>query len=550
MSYGQLQFLPDSQHWVLRDPAPHVAITFKRLFERADKRQADRIFLKETRETPADLLWFMERYPLDVVADDRARLDQGRAAWRDQGAAVSAILSRDWTPPPATGFREGCAPYLYQAQAAEIAKRTGRLMLMDDVGLGKTFSAMTALATGAPLPAAVVVDAHLAEQWEQDFIQPNTHLRTHIIKGTQPYDLPDADVYIFRYSNIGGWTDVFRKGVFRSVVYDEVQSLRTGRGTGKGAAAARLSAAADLTMGLTATPIYNYGSEIWNVFDFVAPDILGSLGEFQREWCSLGRKVRDPDALGAYLYDSGAALRRTETDVQDERPPLNTLDYELPFDAQEFADVEAAARALAGKVLSGAFMEAGRAARELDIMMRMVTGVAKARAAAAYARMIAEDAGKVLLVGWHRDVYDIWLRDLADLSPVLYTGSESPAAKRRNKQAFVEGGARVMILSLRSGAGLDGLQRVCSDVIFGELDWSPQVHKQVIGRLRRPGQKGQVSAHYLHCDGGSDPLVMEMLGIKADQARGIVDPGTAPLAKQADDSRIRRLAERVIGGKS
>lgn len=104
-----------------------------------------------------------------------------------------------------------------------------------------------------------------------------------------------------------------------------------------------------------------------------------------------------------------------------------------------------------------------------------------------------------------------------------------------------------MMLSLRSGAGLDGLQHYCRDVVFGELDWSPQVHYQVIGRLRRPGQLDQVTAHYLHTDDGSDPVLLETLGVKSDQSRGINDPGVAPAVKFTDDSRIKRLAQHVLG---
>src|SRR3546814_2426589 len=55
-----------------------------------------------------------------------------------------------------------------------------------------------------------------------------------------------------------------------------------------------------------------------------------------------------------------------------------------------------------------------------------------------------------------------------------------------------------MIISNRSGKGLDGLQGYCTEIVKGELDYSPQVHKQLIGRLRRPGMVDPVTAHYLH----------------------------------------------------
>ena len=168
--------------------------------------------------------------------------------------------------------------------------------------------------------------------------------------------------------------------------------------------------------------------------------------------------------------------------------------------------------------------------------------IAKASDAASYVDIVLKDAPRVLLAGWHRDVYNIWQDSLNHQNPVLYTGTESPAKKRRNVEEFTNGDSRVMMISLRSGAGLDGLQEYCSDVVFGELDWSPKVHKQVVGRLRRPGQTKQVTAHYLHTNGGSDPIIMDILGIKSDQSRGITDPTLGMEARQKDDSRMRKLA--------
>src|SRR3546814_19784119 len=88
-----------------------------------------------------------------------------------------------------------------------------------------------------------------------------------------------------------------------------------------------------------------------------------------------------------------------------------------------------------------------------------------------------------------------------------------------------------MIISNRSGKGLDGLQGYCTEIVKGELDYSPQVHKQLIGRLRRPGMVDPVTAHYLHVNGGSDPVLMGMPGMKADQSRGTRDPGKAAPAR-------------------
>lgn len=544
-TYGSLELQRSLRRWEITDLAPHVAMAFKRLFPRVPE-TATKLHLSDTDEIRADLQWFMARYPL--AHSHAVDLAAGAQRVADRIAERDRILLPTWTPGDVPGFRPGMQPYVYQSQAARIAIDAGGLLLGDDVGLGKTISAAAMLTMGAPMPAAVVVQPHLARQWAAQLAKFTT-LRVHTIKGTKPYDLPAADVYLFRYSNVAGWVDVIKEGLFKTVAYDEVQELRHGPSTSKGQACRTLSSRADLRLGLTATPIYNYGDEIHSVMEYVRPGLLGAGHEFTREWCSNGRTVKDPDGLGSYLRDTGYFLRRTEDDpaVDATMPRPNIIDWMVDWDNGAVRNEEAITRALAMKVLSGDFVEAGSAARELDLKMRMMTGIAKARSVAAYVKLLLRDSPRVLLAGWHRGVYDIWREELAAYNPTLYTGTESAAGKARTVEAFTTGDSRVMMLSLRSGAGLDGLQHHCRDVVFGELDWSPQVHYQVIGRLRRPGQLGQVTAHYLHTNEGSDPVLIETLGIKSDQSRGINDPGVAPAAKFTDDSRIKRLAQHVLG---
>lgn len=543
-TYGKLTLHRDAAVWSIDDLAPHVAIALKRLFPRIPQ-TSTKLKISDTDEVRADLHWFMQRYPLDHEHQDD--LTEACQRLADRNAERERILLPTWAPGIVPGFVGGHQPYLYQTQAARVALNNPGLLVGDDVGLGKTITAAAALTMGAPLPAGIVVQPHLAEQWATRF-REFTSLRVHVIKQRSPYDLPPADVYIFRYSNIAGWVDVLAKGLLRSIVYDEIQELRHGRGTGKGQGCWVASERAAVRIGLTATPIYNYGDEIFEVMQFVKPGLLGDRYEFMREWCGNSKVVKNPDALGSYLRDTGYFIRRTEHDevVDVSMPPANVVDWEVDFDADRAAEEEELIRLLAMKVMDASFVEAGQAARELDVKMRMITGVAKARSVAAYVRILLRDSPRVLLVGWHRDVYEIWRQALSDFNPVLYTGSETAAGKTRSVGAFCEGDSRVMMISLRSGAGLDGLQHHCRDVVFGELDWSPQVHYQVVGRLRRPGQCDQVTAHYLHCNGGSDPVLLETLGIKADQSRGINDPGKAAPLKMSDDSRIRRLAQHVL----
>lgn len=137
---------------------------------------------------------------------------------------------------------------------------------------------------------------------------------------------------------------------------------------------------------------------------------------------------------------------------------------------------------------------------------------------------------------------------LKAFNPVLYTGTESSAAKARSVDAFVNGDSRVLIMSLRSGAGLDGLQRIASTLVFGELDWSPGVHRQCIGRLDRDGQLHKVLAYFCVSNEGSDPVMLDTLNIKAIEAKRLTGAANVVGAQPTEASRTqtKQLAAAIL----
>lgn len=542
-TYGRLEWV-DGQ-WVLSDIPPNVAIRLKAVFPRIEKTQTRIFTMAATPEAAADLKWFFERYPVLMSDEDRARLFAGAQQYEDHRAETESILLPDWQPTERHGFKPGKQPYHMQRQASELALRRKSLLIGDDVGLGKTVTALDAIVGSPYLPAAIVVQPHLANQWARR-IEEFTYLRPHIIQGTRPYSLPAANAYIFKYSNIAGWVDVISTGYFKAAIYDEIQELRRGTAAEKGRAARRLSEYTQLHLGLSATPVFNYGSEIWHILQYIDPTVLGPWEDFAREWCTyLGNdkwKVDDPDALGAYLRETGVFLRRLR-----QGRPINRIPIEVDFDQKVADDAEELARVLAMKVLTGSFVEAGQAARELDAFTRLQTGLAKAKSVAALAKMYLRKGIPIILAGWHHDVYKIWLDELKQFRPVMYTGKESVTQKDRAQDAFVNGDTDVLIISLRSGAGIDGLQKRCSTLIVGELDWSPAIIEQLIGRVDRPGQTAkEITVVFPYVEYGSDPILMRVTAIKKDQQRGINDPGTSLQAIHTDQSHIKALAKDIL----
>lgn len=539
---------------------PHVIVRIKRLFPRASPYQAGWVVVSETPEVGRDLLWLLERYPMDMDAVTRLRLGARAEEHRRTEKLVEEILAGSYEG--RNGYRTPARePRDYQVVAADLAAATGRLLLLDAVGLGKSMSGLLTLRDMNLLPAVVVCYPHLERQWAREVTSTFPELRVHAVTSMEPYDPVERrggkrpDVLIVPWSKLRGWGHHLT-GQARTVIFDEAQELRTGTSQ-KYAAACEVARSAIVRIELTATPVYNYGGEIFNVVNVIAPDVLGTRSEFIREWCGVDEeqagadrnaRVRDPAGLGIYLREQGVMLRRTRREVGRELPATVRVPQEVDLDAR-ILDSDADVVDLADAVLSKQIGSRERflAAGELDWKLRRLTGLAKAPYVAAYVEALLEDDDdKVVLYGWHRDVYSQWRMRLARHSPVWYTGSESKAAKGRSFDEFVHGDSRILIVSLRAGAGLEGLQGASHTCVFGELDWSPGVHEQAIGRLARDGMGEHVTAFFLYCMAGSDPVIMETLALKQSQSEPLIDPDADPFTPvKHDESRVRRLAEAV-----
>lgn len=537
---------PHRNEWVIQKLEPHVCIKLKDVFQSISKTQTAPFRFANTPENCHDLLWFTSRYPVSISQTDLDTMRRGSEIFIDQQNEAELILSPDYTPTQVI-LNEPWEPRDYQLRAADFHRLRKKFLLGDDIGLGKTLTG-TITFNENTLPAMVVCQVHLMKHWEEKIAQ-YCNLKTHLIKGTRPYNLPPADVYITAYSRIAGWVDTYQNRFYKSVIFDEIQELRRGASE-KHHAATVIARNLDYAMGMSATPIYNYGDEIYTIVNLLNPHSLGSREAFLREWCSpIGGhwKVNDPQALGTYLREKHLFLRRTRRDVGRQLPEVNKVIHTVEYDSAMVKTAEEIARTLALKTVTGSFVERGQAARELDAFMRHQTGISKAKYVAEFVKVLL-DAGeeKILLVGWHRDVYDIWMEALAEYNPVMYTGSESSNQKEASKNSFVNGNSRVMIMSLRSGIGLDGLQHVCRCVVYGELDWSPKVHEQVTGRVDRDGQEESVTAFFCVSDFGSDPIIIDILGLKSSQAHGIVDPMVGLTEQLSDESHLKKLAQAFL----
>lgn len=548
-TYGKVWLENDVWHLKCE---PHVAMWAKRIFARIAPGSAGVLQVTNTDAVCRDLEWFDQRFALDI--EHRADMLAGSSRHIDRILTLNQIIGEGYTP---REFTLALPPRLYQSKAAELYLAQGHLLLADDVGIGKTVSAIAALTDTRTLPAAVVTLAHLPKQWEKEINRFAPSLHTHVVKKNAYYPLPTKngrkpDVLILNYHKLVGWADVLRE-YCESITFDEVQELRH-TGTAKYVSARAITEAIPFCLGLSATPFYNFGGEIFNVLEVIKPGKLGTRSEFSIEWTEGGddrkQKLKDPAAFGSFLREQHIMLRRTRADVGRELPQLQRIIQEVESDSKVFDGIEDAASQLARIVLSKDTLARGQAmeaAGELDSLLRQATGVAKAPFVAAVVKLLLENGERVLLAGWHRAVYEIWLSKLKEYSPAMYTGSESPTQKQAECDRFIKGETNLLIMSLRSGAGLDGLQHCCRTVVFGELDWSPAVHEQFIGRVLRDGQTDPVAAYFLLSEEGSDPIVAHVLGLKREQIDGLRDLKPGDLERlDAGGANIRELAQQYL----
>ncbi|MDD4970826.1 MAG: SNF2-related protein [Paludibacter sp.] len=399
-TYGNI-YLQDGL-WHIKKAEPHICIKLKAIFPRYPKSATDFKFI-DSPEVCHDLLWFMDRYPLSISDKDLKILTRQKKNHIADINELESILLPEYTPVP-VHLKNGYTGRDYQIKGMEVYLKKKRILIGDDIGIGKTLIGILSMLHPETLPCICVLQTHLPGQWKSE-IEKFTNLRVHLVKGTSPYNLPEADVYITKYSCLSGWTSVYAKRIFKSAIFDECQELRRCE-SNRYAAARVLSRNVNFCLGLSASPIYNYGNEIFNVIDALNEGSLGDKNEFLNEWIRWGdKKVQNPQALGTYLRENFLMLRRTRQEVGRELPPVNKIIHTVEYDADTVKEADEIATMLAIKVTSGTFVERGAAARDLDIFVRQQTGIAKARGVAEYCKILLENNEPIVLAAWHRECF-------------------------------------------------------------------------------------------------------------------------------------------------
>jgi SNF2 family DNA or RNA helicase len=556
-TYGSLEITNnkngDEALFVFKDLEPHVVMRLKQIFTKIAPYKTKTFSLPFTDTVSADIVWFTSRYPMRISKSDLSKLKSKSKKHYKKQNEIEEILLPNYSSKEKRALKDGFALRDYQGVAVDVASKVKKMLLVDEMGLGKTIEGLAMGLIKGNLPIVFVVEAQLQIQWGQ-MAEKFVDLSVHLPKGNTPYSLPKADVYIFKYSQLSSWADVLSRGWVKAIVFDEVQNLRTGMNSAKGIAAKTICDSVDFIVGMTGTLVYNYGIECWNIANIIKPGLLGTKHEFLREWCTADGAdkgiVKDPDALGSYLREENFLLRRTRADigevVRQKKPEI----IKVSADKKSVGALEDLLESLAVTMLTSTVgSDVMSSSSQFDLRLRQLTGISKAKETATFVRMLIEQGSPVLLFGYHREVYRIWEEELGDLNPAWFTGSESISKKEKEKQRFLNGETDLIIMSLHSGAGVDGLQKRCKNAVFGELDWSKSRHQQCISRVDRAEQMDDVYVYFILSDFGSDPVMVDLLGVKSEQSRGIQDPGVTPLVLEADKDRVKNMARNYLKSK-
>ncbi|HEX2061008.1 MAG TPA: DEAD/DEAH box helicase [Thermoanaerobaculia bacterium] len=420
--------------------------------------------------------------------------------------------------------------------------------LADDMGLGKTVQTLALLeglrAEGNTRPSLVVAPRSLLFNWaaEAKRFAPDLRVLEHHGSEREKHSFDDYDVILTTYATMR--LDVARLAEveFEYVILDEAQAIKN--------ASSQVAKASRLLRGkhrlaLSGTPIENHLGELWSLFEFLNPGLLGSARSFSRTFASKTTPPERRDALARALRP--LILRRTKEQVAPELPERieQTLYCELEGKQRKQYDElrDHYREALLGRVKKSG-MDRSR--------MQVLEALLRLRQAACHPALIdPRDTGSSakldLLMEELRDVLDSGHRALVFSQFTTFLGLVRRAleeddvphlyldGKTQNRQSLVEDfqradGPPLFLISLKAG-GL-GLNLTNADYIF-LLDpwWNPAVEAQAIDRAHRIGRARPVVAHRLIARDTVEEKILELQARKRELAESIISEDNSVLRK-------------------
>ena len=492
------------------------------------------------------------------------------------------IADADFVAPGA--FREVLRPYQVEGfrWLCTLGKAGFGGILADDMGLGKTLQMMAYLAfsrdEGERRPALVVCPASLVYNWAAEFARFSPDTRVAVVAGGKQERLgqisagcaadaggepgaggqpsadggpgadenpgadgpgadgnPGADVLITSYDLMKRDVEAYIAQDFSCVVLDEAQYIKNA--TTKAAKAAK-QLPASVRFALTGTPIENRLSELWSIFDFLMPGVLGSSESFARRFAT---PIGDGDEAVARRLQglvSPFILRRLKGDVLRDLPEKNESIVIANMEGEQDKLYRASATKLA-LMLSDQKPEefAGMKLKVLaeltklrqlccdpSLLYENFTGSsAKLETCMELVRSAVEGGHQVLLFSQFTSMFDIIGARLAaeGVGFLQLTGATSKEERIRLVERFQAGAAPVFLISLKAGGV--GLNLTAADIVIHyDPWWNLAAQNQATDRAHRIGQEKQVSVFKIIAKDTIEEKIVAMQEAKHDLAEQVI----------------------------
>ena len=424
-----------------------------------------------------------------------------------------------------------------------LLKSSGNALLADDMGLGKTVQTLAYIASEKQsLPALIVAPLVTLTNWQREIVRfmKKKSKNGRIVENDVPTitsirsgkrgEISNYDFYLINYELLHKRQDDLAKLKIRTLVCDEVQHLRS-KTTQKYKAVKTLASLKSMKyrVGLSGTPIYNHGSEIWPIVDILKPGLLGNFKEFCEYFCyqdEKGKAIVVPNKRDSlrYVLQRDVMLRRKKSDVLKELK--DKVRYKETIDADETYYKNEL-----NKIWSKLEEEQKNAETEFNKLAsyqraiqseRQAAGVAKLHHVIDFVKNIMEIEESVVVFCHHKYIHKLLHESLQEFKPSSIIGGQNDQIRQDNIDRFQNGDTKLMVAGLRAGSMGINLTRA-KYVIFAELDWTPAIHRQAEDRLHRIGQKNTVFAYYLIGKRTLDEHVANILVDKSYEIDAIMD---------------------------
>ena len=428
--------------------------------------------------------------------------------------------------------------------------------LADDMGLGKTVQVLALLearrlarrrAKGESSPSLVVAPRSLVFNWidEAARFAPRLAVVDYAGAGRRERwdEAPNADLLVTTYGTLRRDAVELADRHFEYVVLDEAQAIKNA--SSQAAKSARLLDASH-RLALSGTPIENHLGELWSLFEFLNPGMLGRSRAFRSMASKSVRKGEGADLGALARAVRPFFLRRTKEEVLDDLPPKTEQTLHCELGKRERKDYEELRQHYRSSLLARA-ADVGVSRMKIQVLEALL----RLRQAACHPGLIdADRAGEasaklevllpmleeVAAEGHKALVFSQFTRLLAlvrarlDARGLVYEYLDGRTRKRKEKVERFQNDPDCPLFLISLKAGGHGLNLTAGDYVF-LLDpwWNPAVEAQAVDRAYRIGRTRPVTAYRLIARDTVEEKVLALQEEKRELADAILGEGGSAL---------------------